>query len=132
MPFILSDEEAIEALCNRVDGFIDNNINYVKLLEISEEEKEKRINEYEIQRQLYHKYYERCLDNGVFDGINYSINDVVDNDYINYCDVISPSCEDWEELNKIYQEEGLGDICEYRLDYEYIEEELNGYFLVRY
>ena len=58
---------------------------------------------------------------------------IVDNDYINYCDVISPDDDDYAELKALYDENGCGDIsCEFSGGYNFIEAEYDGYFLVRY
>lgn len=84
---------------------------------------------------LYEKMYENYVEGGCFDGGNFDVMVIVDNDYINYCDVISEGDEAYEDIKKLYDENGCGDIsCEDELNhgYNFIEAEYNGSFLVRY
>lgn len=46
---------------------------------------------------LYEKYYQQCLDYGYFDGSNFDIYQIVDNDIINYTAVIG--CDEWSSYN---------------------------------
>lgn len=46
---------------------------------------------------LYEKYYQQCLDYGYFDGSNFDIYQMVDNDIINYTTVIG--CDEWGSFN---------------------------------
>ena len=57
-------------------------------------------------KSLFEKMYENYLDEGVFDGREYSVMEVVDNDYINYCEVVCAedlSKKDFEKLAKLYK-----------------------------
>lgn len=83
---------------------------------------------------LYEKMYENYIDFGGFDSREFDIMTIVDNDYINYCDVISPGDDCYKDIKAIYDREGITDIsCEEKNHgYNFIEAEHNGYFLVRY
>ena len=85
--------------------------------------------------ELYHQMYESYVYGGVFDGIEFDIAVIVDNDYVNYCDVISEGDEAYEDIKKLHEEQGLGDIsCEDELNhgYSFIEAEYEGSFLCRW
>lgn len=68
---------------------------------------------------LYRKMYENYIDGGVFDGSDFDVMVIVDNDYINYTRIISQGDEEFDELLKVYNEQGIGDcscetsICDY-------------------
>lgn len=84
--------------------------------------------------RLYESMYENYIDSGVFDGGEFDVMAIVDNDYINYCDVVSEGDEAYEDIKKLYDEEGCTDIsCEDELNhgYSFIEAEYDGCFLVR-
>lgn len=84
---------------------------------------------------LYEKMYESYIDSGCFEGVDFDINKIVDNDYINWCKVITEEDEEYEDIKKLYDENGLTDIsCEYEFNhgYSFIEAEYDGNFLVRY
>ena len=84
---------------------------------------------------LYESMYEHYIDGGVFDGGDFDVMSIVDNDYVNWCDVISEGDEAYEDIKKLYDDQGLGDIsCEDELNhgYNYIESEYDDCFLVRY
>ena len=70
---------------------------------------------------LYRKMYEDYCDSGCWDGCEFDVMKIVDNDYVNYCDVISQGEESFKEILKIYKEQGLGD-CSCECDYSYIEQ----------
>jgi hypothetical protein len=85
--------------------------------------------------RLYEAMYENYIDCGCFEGGEFDVMAIVDNDYINYCDVVSEGDEAYEDIKKLYEEEGCGDIsCEDELNhgYSYIEAEYDGSFLLRY
>lgn len=85
--------------------------------------------------RLYESMYENYVNGGVFDGGEFNIMNIVDNDYVNYCDVISEGDESYDDIKKLYEEQGLGDIsCEYELNhgYSYIESEYDDSFLCRW
>lgn len=84
---------------------------------------------------LYERMYENYIYSGCFDGGEFDVTVIVDNDYINYCDVISPGDDCYDNIKSLFDRDGLGDIsCDYELNsgYNFIEAEYNGYFLVRY
>lgn len=75
--------------------------------------------------------YENYVYSGCFDGGEFDVMVIVDNDYINYCSVISEGDEEYEDIKQLYDENGLTDIsCE--SNWSFIEAEYNGSFLVRY
>ena len=81
---------------------------------------------------LYEEMYENYIDCGCFDGREFDIMVIVDNDYVNWCSVISPGDDCYAEIKTLYDENGCGDIsCECECGYSFIEAEYNGYFLVR-
>ena len=85
--------------------------------------------------ELYHQMYESYVYGGVFDGGKFDIMVIVDNDYVNYCDVVSDGDEAYEDIKKLFDEQGCGDIsCEHALNhgYSYIEAEYDGSFLCRW
>ena len=84
--------------------------------------------------RLYKAMYESYVDGGVFDGGDFDVMAIVDNDYVNWCTVIAEGDEAYEDIKKLYDEQGLGDIsCEYGLNhgYSFIEAEYDDCFLVR-
>jgi hypothetical protein len=87
----------------------------------------------ETTHELYKQMYESYLDCGVFESCEFDVMVIVDNDYINYCDVVEPDDDSYEEIKALYEENGCGDIsCEFSGSWNFIEAEYNGYFLVRY
>lgn len=71
--------------------------------------------------ELYEKMYKDYCDEGVFEGTKASIMEIVDNDYVNYCKVITK--EDDENFDKILEahKNGDGDISCDNLGYSYVE-----------
>lgn len=62
---------------------------------------------------LYEKMYSNYVYGGVFDGGEFDIMAIVDNDYINYTRIMSEGEEGFDELLKVYKEQGAGDCsCE--------------------
>lgn len=85
--------------------------------------------------RLYEAMYENYIDGGCFEGCEFDVMAIVDNDYVNYCDVISEGDEAYADIKKLYEREGITDIsCEHELNhgYSFIEAEYNGSFLVRW
>lgn len=85
--------------------------------------------------ELYRKMYDNYVYGGVFDGGEFDINVIVDNDYINYTRIIAKGDEEFNELLQVYKENGIGD-CSCETDIcDYIEstdnEENPTIFLVR-
>ena len=84
--------------------------------------------------RLYESMYENYIDCGCFEDGDFNVMAIVDNDYINYCTVIDEGDEAYEDIKKLYEQEGCTDIsCEYELNngYSFIEAEYDGSFLVR-
>ena len=88
-----------------------------------------------ITYKLYEQMYESYVYGGVFDGGGFDIKEIVDNDYINWCTVISEGDSAYNGIKQLYDAHGISDIsCEYELNngYSFIESEYDGSFLVRY
>ena len=83
--------------------------------------------------RLFDMMYTNYAEGGCFDGCELDIKAIVDNDYINYCSVISEGDEAYEDIKKIYEENDFGDISceENNHGYSFIEAEYEGLFLVR-
>lgn len=88
----------------------------------------------EITHQLYEIMYTNYADSGVFDCTDFDVMQIVDNDFVNWCDVISPGDDCYDDIKALFDREGITDIsCEEKNHgYNFIEAEYNGYFLVRY
>lgn len=109
----IDEDTAIEMLMNRVGYWSNDDTVY----------------------ELYHQMYESYVYGGVFDGGEFDIMAIVDNDYVNYCDVISDGDEAYEDIKQLYEQKGICDIsCEDELNngFAYIEAEYNGSFLCRW
>lgn len=62
---------------------------------------------------LYSKMYENYIESGCFDNGEFNVMVIVDNDYVNYTRIVYKGEEDFKELLKVYNEQGLGDCsCE--------------------
>ena len=78
---------------------------------------------------LYEDMYDNYVYNGCFEGAELNIMEVVDNDYVNHCDVLWPpekndttyAAKEYRNILKIYKEQGLGDCSEYHIGYNWIE-----------
>lgn len=92
MTIEIDDDDAIEMLVERVRNWTDN----------------------EEVIKLYESMYEHQVFGGYYDGTkDFNIMAIVDNDYINWCRVICDGENDFDEILKIYKEQGLGDCsCE--------------------
>lgn len=63
--------------------------------------------------ELYRKMYENYIEGGCFDGIELDVDAIVDNDYVNYCNVVYEGEDDYSDLLEVYEKQGLGDCsCE--------------------
>lgn len=83
---------------------------------------------------LYEQMYENYVYGGCFDNSKIDIMQIVDNDYINWCNVITEGDDCYEGINELYDENGLGDIsceCDKNGGYSFIEAYYNGMYLVR-
>ena len=69
--------------------------------------------------ELFSKMYEDYIWNGCFNGGDFDIMSIVDNDWVNYCVIIRPEDKDFKKLLKVYKKQGLGDCsCEDFEDYK--------------
>lgn len=110
---LIDENDALDLLMNRLSHWTDDDTTHA----------------------LYEAMYESYLDSGVFDCCEFDVMQIVDNDYVNYCDVIAPGDDAYDDIKKLYDLEGCTDIsCEKDLNngYNFIESEYNGCFLVRY
>lgn len=80
---------------------------------------------------LFRQMYENCVYGGCFEGMELDIPQIVDNDYVNNCGVVGEGDDGYEELLKIYEQQGLGDCSCESADYDYIEAFVDDTFLVR-
>lgn len=81
--------------------------------------------------ELFKRMCESYAYSGCFEGAEIDIMEIVDNDYVNYCSILTEGDDEYENIKAIYDEQGLGDCsCEHD-GYSYIEAEYNGMFLVR-
>lgn len=85
-----------------------------------------------ITYKLYEQMYTKYAENYAFDSIEFDLMVIVDNDYINYCKIISKGDDEYEEVKKIFETQGLGDCsCEHKY-ISFIEAEYANNFLVRF
>ena len=62
---------------------------------------------------LFVKYYEKCIDDGLFEEMELDIMQIVENDIVNWCDIVEEGDKDFEKLLELYKKDGLGDVsCE--------------------
>lgn len=80
----------------------------------------KRWTDEKVSLDLYEQMYQSYIDSGWDLGGN-SVMVIVDNDWVNYCDVVGPGEENYEELLRLYQENGLGDVSVEDVGYSFIE-----------
>lgn len=93
----------------------------------------------DIEYKLYEEMYQSYIDSRAFEGMKeFDPMVIVDNDWVNYCEVVGPGDDEhnYNELVKIYNEQGLGDVSTEDVGFSYIEaaREENGklYFLCRW
>lgn len=65
---------------------------------------------------LFEKMYDDYIFNGCFEGMNMDIQDIVDNDWVNYTSIIRPNDKDFKKLLKVYKKQGLGDCSDKEFD----------------
>lgn len=53
--------------------------------------------------ELFEKMYENQICNGCFDGCEFNVMSIVDNDYVNWCNVIWDNEDEFEELLETYK-----------------------------
>lgn len=62
--------------------------------------------------ELFEKMYEDYIDEGVFENGEFDVMKIVDNDYVNWCDVIYKGDENFDRLIELY-DDGEHDVsCE--------------------
>ena len=108
----IDNEQALDMLLDRLEHWTDDHTIY----------------------RLYEQMYENYIDGGCFEGCEFDVRAIVDNDYVNWCDVVSPGDESYDGIKELYDRDGLCDIsCEKELNggYSFIEAEYDGCFLVR-
>lgn len=109
----INDATAVEMLLNRLSYWTDD----------------------ETAHRLYEQMYENYVESGCFDGGEFNVMHIVDNDFINWCDVVKEGDDAYNGIAKLYEEQGLGDIsCEKEDNggYSFIEAEYEGSFLCRW
>ena len=58
---------------------------------------------------LYEQMYENYIDADIWDGGEFNVWTIVDNDYVNWCNVISEGEENFDEIKEVFMKQGLGD-----------------------
>lgn len=109
----IEESKAVDLLLERLENWTDDETTY----------------------KLYEAMYENYVFGGCFDGCEFDVMQIVDNDYVNWCDVVSEGDEAYEDIKTLFENEGISDIsCEDDLNhgYSFIEAEYEGSFLVRY
>lgn len=62
---------------------------------------------------LFEQMYERSIDDKMWDGSEFNVMTIVDNDYVNWCDVIYEDDDLFVKLKEVYLKQGIGDCsCE--------------------
>lgn len=62
---------------------------------------------------LYTDMYRSYIDGGTFEDTEFDPMEIVDNDWINYCKIISQEDKDFAKLAEIFKRDGLTDVsCE--------------------
>lgn len=92
-------------------------------------------NRSEAEVNLYKKMYRSEIEGGCFEGVEIDVNLIVDNDLINYCNIVEERDAEFNKILQLYKKKGLGDIS-MESHYSFIEavddEEKPKAFLVRY
>ena len=116
----IDEDEALDMLMDRLGTWNENN------------------RPGDIAYDLYEQMYQSYIDGGVFDGGKFDVMEIVDNDWVNYCEIVEPGDEEhhYDELLKIYEEQGLGDVSTEDVGFSSIEaaveEDGKTYFLCRW
>lgn len=109
----IDEEQAIDILMDRLEQWTDDCTTH----------------------ELYRKMYESYVYGGCFDGVDFDVMCIVDNDYVNYCKIYYEDDAEFEELLTLYKEQGIGDIscdCDFASYIEAVDnEETPKAFLVR-
>lgn len=70
--------------------------------------------------ELFSKMYERQINEGYYEACFLDIKVIVDNDVVNWCSIIYPSDEHFEEILEHYKNNDY-DIWKLNIGYDYIE-----------
>lgn len=112
MTVIIDDYKALDMLMNRVADWTQEDDVY----------------------KLFEQMYKRYIENGIFNGGEFDVMTIVDNDYINYTEVVYEGEENFNKLLECYKKNGCSDVSE-DTNYSCIEavddEENPTMFLVR-
>lgn len=97
----IDEDEALDMLMNRLKHWTNDRVAY----------------------DLYEQMYESYIDGGAFDGDTFNVMQIVDNDWVNYCEVVEPGDDEhhYDELLKIYEEQGIGDVSTEDVGFGFIE-----------
>lgn len=112
----LDEDEALDMLMNRLEFWSKDRIAY----------------------DLYEQMYQSYIDGGAFDNGKFDVKQIVDNDWVNYCEVVEPGDKEhhYDELLKIYNEQGIGDVSTEDVGFSFIEAAVESdgkvYFLCRW
>lgn len=114
---VIDDSDLLDMLMERVDFWTDDPTTHA----------------------LFYDMYENAIESGIFEGCELNVMSIVDNDYVNWCDVIDDGDEEnFEPLLQLYNEKGLGcdgDLPGYRFSVlEAVEKDQEGNpvaFLIR-
>lgn len=84
--------------------------------------------------KLFEKMYQNYIYIGIFDCMeDFNVNEIVDNDWVNYCQIIRKGDEDYNEVKELYEKNGCCDIsCETCYGLIEAANEEGNVFLVRY
>lgn len=64
------------------------------------------------QAELFDKMYENYVYNGCFDGCEFDVNSIVDNDVVNYCSVVGDDEKDFNKLLELHKQGEYDVSCE--------------------
>lgn len=87
----IDEDTAIQMLCDRVDVWREPNSPEAK---------------------LYYKMYEDYIYGGCFDGAEFDVMSIVDNDIVNWCDTIEPDNKDFKKLLRLWKKGERDVSCE--------------------
>lgn len=76
---------------------------------------------------LYESMYDNYLENEMFSE-NFNVNEIVDNDYVNYCNVITKGDEDFEKIQDLAKDHEYDISCQ--TCYSFIEAHNDDYSLI--
>lgn len=63
--------------------------------------------------ELFYKMYENYVNNGFFEGCEFDVKQIVDNDIVNYCSVVEENEKDFKKLLKFYKNGEYDVSCEH-------------------